>query len=46
MNQLSATALFLVLTIIEQQAGVRIGAGGPRFTLSSLNGDIHIQKIN
>jgi hypothetical protein len=31
---------------IEQQAGVRIGAGGPRFTLSSLNGDIHIQKIN
>jgi len=31
---------------IEQQAGVRIGAGGPRFTISSLNGDIHIQKIN
>jgi len=31
---------------IEQQAGVRIGAGGPRFTISSMNGDIRIQKIN
>ena len=31
---------------IEQHAGVRIGAGGPRFTISSMNGDIRIQKIN
>lgn len=31
---------------IEQQAGVRIGAGGPKFTISSMNGDIRIQKIN
>jgi DUF4097 and DUF4098 domain-containing protein YvlB len=31
---------------IEQQAGVRIGAGGPTFTISSLNGDIRIQKTN
>lgn len=31
---------------IEQQAGVRIGTGGPTFTISSLNGDIRIQKIN
>jgi hypothetical protein len=31
---------------IEQQAGVRIGAGGPTFTISSMNGDIRIQKTN
>lgn len=31
---------------IEQPAGVRIGAGGPRFTISSMNGDIRIQKVN
>jgi len=31
---------------IEQQAGVRIGAGGAKFTISSMNGDIRIQKIN
>jgi DUF4097 and DUF4098 domain-containing protein YvlB len=31
---------------IEQPAGVRIGTGGPVFTISSLNGDIRIQKIN
>lgn len=31
---------------IEQQAGVRIGAGGPMFTISSMNGDIRIQKTN
>lgn len=31
---------------IEQHAGVRIGAGGPTFTISSMNGDIRIQKIN
>jgi hypothetical protein len=31
---------------IEQQAGVRIGAGGPTFTISSMNGDIRIQKAN
>lgn len=29
---------------IEQQAGVRIGDGGPTFTISSMNGDIRIQK--
>jgi DUF4097 and DUF4098 domain-containing protein YvlB len=29
---------------IAQQAGVRIGAGGPTFTISSINGDIRIQK--
>ena len=31
---------------IEQHAGLRIGAGGPTFTISSMNGDIRIQKIN
>ena len=31
---------------IEQHAGVRIGAGGPIFTISSMNGDIRIQKSN
>jgi hypothetical protein len=31
---------------IEQPAGVRIGAGGPTFTISSMNGDIRIQKTN
>jgi hypothetical protein len=31
---------------IEQHAGVRIGAGGPTFTISSMNGDIRIQKSN
>ena len=31
---------------IAQQAGVRIGAGGPLFTISSMNGDIRIQKTN
>ena len=31
---------------IEQHAGVRIGAGGPVFTISSMNGDIRIQKVN
>ena len=31
---------------IAQQAGVRIGAGGPKFTISSINGDIRIQKTN
>ncbi len=31
---------------IEQHAGVRIGGGGPTFTISSMNGDIRIQKIN
>ena len=29
---------------IEQPAGVRLGAGGPRFTFSSLNGDIRIRR--
>jgi hypothetical protein len=29
---------------IAQPAGVRIGAGGPTFTISSMNGDIRIQK--
>jgi hypothetical protein len=29
---------------IEQPAGVRLGAGGPTFTLASLNGDVHIRK--
>jgi hypothetical protein len=32
--------------LIEQHAGVRIGAGGPTFTISSMNGDIQIQKTN
>ena len=31
---------------IAQQAGVRIGAGGPMFTISSMNGDIRIQKTH
>ena len=31
---------------IEQHAGVRIGAGGPTFTITSMNGDIRIQKSN
>ena len=31
---------------IAQQAGVRIGAGGPLFTISSINGDIRIQKTH
>lgn len=31
---------------IEQKAGLRFGAGGPQFTISSMNGDIRIQKIN
>lgn len=31
---------------IEQHAGVRIGAGGATFTISSMNGDIRIQGIN
>ncbi|MBT8069396.1 MAG: hypothetical protein KJO80_03080 [Gammaproteobacteria bacterium] len=31
---------------IEQHAGVRIGAGGPTFTISSMNGDIRIQGID
>ena len=31
---------------IEQHAGVRIGAGGPTFTITSMNGDIRIQKTN
>jgi len=29
---------------IEQAAGIRIAGGGPIFTISSLNGDIRIQK--
>ena len=29
---------------IEQPAGVRIAGGGPTFTISSINGDIRIQK--
>lgn len=29
---------------IEQAAGLRIAAGGPQFTVSSINGDIRIQK--
>ena len=29
---------------IEQPAGVRIAGGGPVFTISSMNGDIKIQK--
>jgi len=31
---------------IEQYAGVRIGDGGPVFTIKSMNGDIRIQKTN
>ncbi len=31
---------------IEQPAGLRIGTGGPTFTISSMNGDIRIQKTN
>jgi hypothetical protein len=31
---------------IAQQAGVRIGTGGPMFTISSINGDIRIQKTH
>ncbi len=31
---------------IAQLAGVRIGAGGPLFTISSMNGDIRIQKTH
>jgi hypothetical protein len=31
---------------IEQKAGVRIGAGGPTFTVSSMNGDVRIQKTH
>ncbi len=31
---------------IEQHADVRIGAGGPTFTITSINGDIRIQKSN
>jgi opacity protein-like surface antigen len=31
---------------IEQKAGVRVGAGGPTFTVSSMNGDVRIQKTN
>jgi len=30
---------------IEQPAGIRIAGGGPKFTISSINGDIQIQKI-
>ncbi|NNL95353.1 MAG: hypothetical protein HKO64_06985, partial [Xanthomonadales bacterium] len=29
---------------IEQPAGVRIAGGGPRFTISSMNGDIRIRR--
>ena len=29
---------------IEQAAGVRLGPGGPTFSISSLNGDVRIQK--
>jgi hypothetical protein len=29
---------------ISQPAGLRIAGGGPEFTFSSLNGDVHIQK--
>jgi hypothetical protein len=29
---------------IEQAAGVRLGAGGPRFDISSLNGDVRLRK--
>ncbi len=29
---------------IQQSAGLRIAGGGPRFSISSLNGDIRIQK--
>lgn len=29
---------------IEQAAGVRVGAGGPRFDIASLNGDIQFRK--
>ncbi len=29
---------------IEQPAGIRLGAGGPTFTLTSLNGDIQIKE--
>jgi len=31
---------------IKQPAGVSIAGGGPTFTISSLNGDIRIQKFN
>jgi hypothetical protein len=31
---------------IKQSAGISIAGGGPTFTISSLNGDIRIQKIN
>lgn len=31
---------------IKQAAGIQIAGGGPTFTISSLNGDIRIQKIN
>jgi len=58
LTQLPVEALALPVTVehietggrhqyrIAQQAGVRIGAGGPKFTISSMNGDIRIQKIN
>ena len=31
---------------IDQKAGVRVGAGGPTFTVSSMNGDVRIQKTH
>ena len=31
---------------IEQAAGIRLGAGGPTFSIESLNGDLRIRKGN
>jgi hypothetical protein len=30
---------------IEKPAGLRVGAGGPSYRISSLNGDVRIRKL-
>lgn len=31
---------------VQQQAGLRIGAGGPVFSISSMNGDVRVKRVN
>ena len=34
------------LSRVQQQAGLRIGAGGPVFSISSMNGDVRVKRVN
>ena len=31
---------------VQQPAGLRIGAGGPVFSISSMNGDVRVKRVN